>query len=166
MPDQSDVHNGNCTISRCFGGGWEREFSYDTHVIGNWKCFMKKYKDSKKTYNNIWKIDKEYLIFCYKKQFIKNSNINRWVREKIQDHIGHELLKEEYEKTGGEALKSFVDSDIKYNGLSPVRGKFIILYDDYFSEYVDKQKKRQVDWWRLETGIHKNIAVPEWCKDY
>ena len=117
---------------------------------------MKKYKESKKTYNAIWMLDKEYLIFCYKNQYIKNSSVNRWVKEKIKNQISYELLKEEYEKTGGEELKFFIDIDVKYNGLSDVKGKFVVLYDDYFSDYVEEVKKGQVDWWRLEIGCHKN----------
>ena len=161
------VYNGICTISLGSGpGGWDREFSYDRYVIGKWKCYMKKYKESKKTYNDIWILDKEYLIFCYKNQYIKNTSVNRWVKEQIKSHISNELMKEEYEKTGGEELKSFIDTHVKYDGLSDVKGKFVVLYDDYFSDYVEEVKKEQVDWWRLEIGCHKKIKVPDWCKNY
>ncbi len=75
-------------------------------------------------------------------------------------------MKEEYEKTGGEELKFFIDTHVKYDGLSDVKGKFVVLYDDYFSDYVEEVKKEQVDWWRLEIGCHKRIKVPDWCKNY
>ena len=52
-------------------------------TAASWRCYMKKYKDTHTTYKNVWHNDKEYLIYCFNKGWIKHSEIKKFVEANI-----------------------------------------------------------------------------------
>ena len=52
-------------------------------TAASWRCYMKKYKDTPTTYGNVWHNDKEYLIYCFNKGWIKHPEIKKFVEANI-----------------------------------------------------------------------------------
>ena len=52
-------------------------------TAASWRCYMKKYKDTPTTYENVWHNDKEYLIYCFNKGWIKHPEIKKFVEANI-----------------------------------------------------------------------------------
>ena len=48
----------------------------------SWKCYMKKYQ-GKTTYDRVWSDDKEYLIYCFNKGWIKHPEIKKFIQQNI-----------------------------------------------------------------------------------
>ena len=47
-----------------------------TGGTASWRCYMKKYKDTPTTYENVWHNDKKYLIYCFNKGWINSIILN------------------------------------------------------------------------------------------
>lgn len=56
-----------------------------TDRVGKWKCYFKKHKG--RTFNEIFVIDKGYLIWLYENIKNLNSDIREWIEIKCEDDI-------------------------------------------------------------------------------
>ena len=55
---------------------------YYASKAATWKCYMKKYQ-GKTTYDRVWSNDKEYLIYCFNKGWIKHPEIKKFIQKNI-----------------------------------------------------------------------------------
>lgn len=55
---------------------------YYASKAATWKCYMKKYQ-GKTTYDRVWCDDKEYLIYCFNKGWIKHPEIKKFIQKNI-----------------------------------------------------------------------------------
>lgn len=56
---------------------------YYASKAATWKCYMKKYQ-GKTTYDRVWSNDKEYLIYCFNKGWIKHPEIKKFIQKNIE----------------------------------------------------------------------------------